>query len=211
MSTKKVYQPRDQPSKSLSGATAYHQRGISTMISEAKHIWHSCISPAARHSCISTAIKSSESTVGRRSRVDQGSISTAISKANHIWSNCASPTLYVNRVQQRKSTCGAAVYHQGGISTAINKSKAYLAQLYINSNHKTKRKHRVDQRGISTAISKAKAYPAQPYISSTVYQPRSANGNIIWRNCIPSARNINRNNHSGSISGVAVYQQPSKA
>ena len=112
---------------------------------------------------------------------------------------------------------GAAVYRQRGKSTAISKAKAYLAQLYINSNHKTKRKHRWatrpcrPARDTSTATSEAKAYRAQLYTNSTVYQPRSAKGNDMWRNCISTARNINRNQRSGSIFGAAVYQQPSKS
>ena len=75
-------------------------------------IWHSRISPAARYSCVSTAIKNlSESPAGRRSRRGQ----------------------YINRDQQSKGIYGATVCHQRGISTAFSKSKAHLPQLYITS------------------------------------------------------------------------------
>ena len=139
------------------------------------------------------------------------------SKQNHIWSNCISPAGHINRVQQSKSTSGAAVYHQRGISIAISKARALLAQLCINSNHNTKRKHRWTTRLCRPACyinrdQQIKSIPgAAVYINSTVYQPRSAKGNAIWRNCISTARNINCSQHSGSISGAAVYQQPSKA
>ena len=183
-------------------SAVYQLRSAKRSISST--IWHSRISPAARYSCVSTAIKTlSESPAGRRSRRGQ----------------------YINRDQQSKGIHGATVYHQRGISTAFSKAKAYLPQLYITSAvyqpRSAKRKHiwrsristaitilskstagrhgRADQRCISTAISKAKAYPAQLYINTTVYQPRSAKGNNIWHSCISTARNINRYQHSGSI------------
>ena len=112
---------RDQQSKNISGATVYHQRGISTAVSKAK----------AYLSCTSTAIKNeSENTSGRHSHVDLGGISTAISKARAY---------------------GADVYHQRGIAvyqqqsklkakafldnTAVSTRAVYQPQdLHINSN-----------------------------------------------------------------------------
>ena len=131
----------------------------------------------------------------------------------------------MNSDQQSKGIYGATVYHQSGTSTAFSKAKTYLAQLYITSAvcqpRSAKRKHiwrsristaitipsestsgrhgRTDQRGMSTAISKAKACSAQLYINTTVYQPRSAQGNSIWHNCVLTGPNINRYQHSGSI------------
>ena len=104
-------------------------------------------------------------------------------KQNNIWSNCISPTRYINRVQQSKNTPGAAVYRHGGISTAISKAKVYLAQLYINSIHKTT---------VST---------------SAVYQRPSAKQKHTRRSNISAARYTNRDQQMEILSGATVYQQ----
>ena len=87
---------------------------------------------------------------------------------------------------------GAAVYHQRGISTAISKAKAYLAQLYINSNHNTKQKHRWTTR------------PCRPerYINRDQQSKIIPGAAVYQQHGIPTAiskREI--------ISGATVYQQ----
>ena len=83
----------------------------------------------------------------------------------------------------------------GGVSTAISKSNASLAQLYITSalykptsERKLLLRSGVDRVVVSTAISKAKAYPAQQYTP---------------------ARYITFDQRAERLSIAAVYQQQS--
>ena len=87
----------------------------------------------------------------RRAVYQQRSMSAACSRAEAYWRSYISqrsenqkqnpcwtirpcrPERCINREQQSESTFGAAVYQQRGVLTAICKGKAYLAQLYINS------------------------------------------------------------------------------
>ena len=114
-----------------------------------KHLWRSCTSPA-RCNCISTAIKiESESTSGRHSHVGQGGInrdqqrknvsganvyhqrgiSTPISKAKaYLCCILTAIKRYGERTSERHNRVDLV-----GIPTAIIKTKAYSAQLYITS------------------------------------------------------------------------------
>ena len=119
-----------------------------------------------------------------------------LAKQKHIWRSCISTARYINRDQQSKSISGAAVY--------------------INSNHKTKRKHRWTTRPCRPVRYINLNQQSKSIPGADVYQQHGIPTAIsskkhIWRNCISTARNINRNKHSGSISGAAVYQQPSNA
>ena len=97
---------------------------------------------------------------------------------------------------------------QGGIFTAISKTKAYMAQLFVTNAavSQSATQKRIWRNCISTAIGKARQCLAPPDINSdqktgaesllddttvstrVVYQPRSAKKEHIWRNCISLAR-----------------------
>ena len=86
-----------------------------------------------------------ESISRRHSRVDLGGVSTAISKAKTLWGSCISPAHPINR--DESEIVSGAVFStaiklnhfwrsgvdQGGVLTAISKTKAYPAELYITS------------------------------------------------------------------------------
>ena len=89
---------------------------------------------------------------------------------------------------------GAAVYHQRGISTAVSKAKAYLAQPYINRNHNTKQKYCRTTRPCRPA-----RYISRDQHSRSIY---------IWRSYISTAIKNLKRNRSGRRSHVDQGARP---
>ena len=176
---------RDQQIESLDCTAIYKQRCISTASSQAK-------------ACLFQLCTNSDYNPKRK----------------WCWTTQPCRSERVNRDQEIEILYGTAVavYQLRGISIAISKSKAYMAQLYISStvyqprsarqkhiclsvstairsqNASTSGQHsRVDPNGVSTAVSKAKAYKAQL--------------------CISRARNFNRHQRgiSTTISKAKAY------
>ena len=85
----------------------------------------------------------------------------------------------------------SAVHHQRGIHTAISKAKAYLAQLYVNSNHDTKRNYHWTTRPCRPV----------PYVNRD-QQSTSIPGAAVYQ----QHGILNRDQQRRIISGATVYQ-----
>ena len=88
-----------------------------------KHLWRSCISPA-RYSCISTAINKKNQA---KTLLDDTAVSTrAVYPPRKLYINS-------NQNESESTSDRHGRVDLGGVSTAISKAKASLAQLYITS------------------------------------------------------------------------------